>query len=1343
MRTIDLQILRAGITVTTIKVDDTAVYSRQLMGEHRITVEFTVPQPVDIQISDYIVWKGNNFYVNIAPNVVRVAKNRLEYSVIFEALDYSLYNKIMKDEGDSRFSYFGTPEDHLLLLVENLNVYDTGWTVGNVEDIAPTTVQYEDITCREALLNMANTFGLEYVIEGKFISLLKRFEIPSNVTLSYGKGNGLYQLERQRVEDRGVITKLDVWGGAKNLPLDYRGGLRALTIEDRFITQNTALYGIREGVIRFENIFPSRTGIINGINENNPREIIDSSLDFDINDQLLGGTVAKIVFKSGALAGYEFEITEYNHTLKRITFKQIDDNGNILPDEISRPEIGDTYTLVDIMMPQSYIIQAEADLLEAAQEYLASRSFPAVTYSFDCDEKYMRDNNVDIVFGQKIRVLDNELDLDVSLRVTGISYPLSVPSRITATISEEVTFTVQDRLQKQVVDNIYEIIRVEREANKNAVVQAEQIVRSGTDGYIPRFRDVENRKELVDSSIREVTVEGVKAIEIGEIVNGLWVPRPIYASNFIKNGTGGSGGSGGSGGLVTWDNIVSKPENFPTTWSLVANKPDTATRWPSWEEVTNKPVTFAPSSHSLVSHSDVSVTSPTNVQYLGWNGTSWINRTVSWNELSNRPSIPTISGTIGRIPVFTGSSAISDSIMRQDGTQIIIDGDLVVNGYSFSYNFIKNGSGGTGGTGGTSGPVTWDNILDKPTLFPTSWDLVANKPETATRWPSWTEVTSKPTTFTPSAHTHSAADITSGTLPVGRGGTGATTFTSGNVLVGAGTGAVTTLSRSGIDTRTSFPAAAHTHPISEVVGLQTALDSKANNSITITAGTGLTGGGNLTSNRTISFDSTWGDDRYVNKSGDTLVNDYLFSGNITGVTTSDLNTVSAVARGFKFFAGNFQASNRPTGANWASGFEINAITDSGERHAVQIASASTRNMSTALQYRLITGTGNTWSPWYHFWHSGNHNPSSYVLKAGDTMTGSLAINASYYTDFRVIRDGITSYFGNSTLDGGVGVFGVASNHRLALVSNNIHHVSILPSGNVIVGQISEIAGGGRLQVKQYSSAQGVIVEANTGGFAAIDIRSDRTGSSNLGGYRAFQGTQTFAKAEINITADSNIIFSTGGGTANPVERLRINLSGDATSSSRFIASRLGFAGTYNSTQVQGIWSIGSNFAISTANNNFGSQYGLAYAYGTTGGAPFSGVHQILFVNNGTWGVSIGLQGTITTKGTITATNFIKTSDIRLKTDIRPVINWREALGHVTGYSYIKDGSREIGFIAQDVKKVLPYLVKVDEKGFMSMDYNGMIPVLWEAVKEEMSEIEKLKNKVRDLENEVSKLKQAA
>lgn len=56
-----------------------------------------------------------------------------------------------------------------------------------------------------------------------------------------------------------------------------------------------------------------------------------------------------------------------------------------------------------------------------------------------------------------------------------------------------------------------------------------------------------------------------------------------------------------------------------------------------------------------------------------------------------------------------------------------------------------------------------------PTLVVT-WDNVANKPDTALRWPTWTEVTDKPVLFAPAAHQHDAADITTGRLVDARRG---------------------------------------------------------------------------------------------------------------------------------------------------------------------------------------------------------------------------------------------------------------------------------------------------------------------------------------------------------------------------------------------------------------------------------------------------------------------------------------------------------------------------------------------------------------------------------------------
>lgn len=71
----------------------------------------------------------------------------------------------------------------------------------------------------------------------------------------------------------------------------------------------------------------------------------------------------------------------------------------------------------------------------------------------------------------------------------------------------------------------------------------------------------------------------------------------------------------------------------------------------------------------------------------------------------------------------------------------------------------------------------------------------------------------------------------------------------------------------------------HAHIISNVDGLQAALDAKVDDTTTITAGTGLTGGGDLSVNRTLSLDTTYTDGRYVNATGDSMSGDLSFSDN--------------------------------------------------------------------------------------------------------------------------------------------------------------------------------------------------------------------------------------------------------------------------------------------------------------------------------------------------------------------------------------------------------------------------------------------------------------------------------
>jgi hypothetical protein len=83
-----------------------------------------------------------------------------------------------------------------------------------------------------------------------------------------------------------------------------------------------------------------------------------------------------------------------------------------------------------------------------------------------------------------------------------------------------------------------------------------------------------------------------------------------------------------------------------------------------------------------------------------------------------------------------------------------------------------------------------------------------------------------PLTFAPAAHQHSAADITSGTLVVARGGSGAATFTAGSYLLGSGTGAFAVKTPAQVLTDIGAAAVVHSHPISDIISLQTSLDAR-------------------------------------------------------------------------------------------------------------------------------------------------------------------------------------------------------------------------------------------------------------------------------------------------------------------------------------------------------------------------------------------------------------------------------------------------------------------------------------------------------------------------------------
>ena len=120
---------------------------------------------------------------------------------------------------------------------------------------------------------------------------------------------------------------------------------------------------------------------------------------------------------------------------------------------------------------------------------------------------------------------------------------------------------------------------------------------------------------------------------------------------------------------------------------------------------------------------------------------------------------------------------------------------------------------------------------------------------------------------------------------------------------------------------------------------------------------------------------------------------------------------------------------------------------------------------------------------------------------------------------------------------------------------------------------------------------------------------------------------------------------------------------------------------------------------------------------------------------------LGVGGYFQVNGTIVSTGEVTAySDIRLKTNIKPL----DYKGRLAPKWFIKDNKPSIGFIAQEVQALYPELVKVNTstiENYLSLNYGAITAVLSAQVNRVEDEVEALKNRIRQLENEVALLKQ--
>ncbi len=223
-----------------------------------------------------------------------------------------------------------------------------------------------------------------------------------------------------------MVTRLYAFGGTRNLTHTYGNKRLKLPNINGYIEENTAIFGIIEGVVNFDDIYPHREGTVTTVG--NPLEFIDDAIDFNVNEQLIAGVTAKVTFNTGDLAGYEFEIASFNNITKQfIIIPYEDTNGLVLPNDTLKPQLGDSYVLHDIQIPQTYIDTAEQELLTKATDYLHENSSPNVIYNIVPDYPYLRQNLIQLNVGDSITIVDTDFDITYQTRIINLTQSLANP----------------------------------------------------------------------------------------------------------------------------------------------------------------------------------------------------------------------------------------------------------------------------------------------------------------------------------------------------------------------------------------------------------------------------------------------------------------------------------------------------------------------------------------------------------------------------------------------------------------------------------------------------------------------------------------------------------------------------------------------------------------------------------------------------------------------------------------------------------------------------------------------------------------------------------------------------
>jgi hypothetical protein len=759
-------------------------------------------------------------------------------------------------------------------------------------------------------------------------------------------------------------------------------------------------------------------------------------------------------------------------------------------------------------------------------------------------------------------------------------------------------------------------------------------------------------KELIDNTAGGVTaLAKLTDVSLSSLTNGQILKYDAVLKKWVNDTLDNT--------KVTWTNIEGKPADLTDTniakWNELAKNNHIHTNKSALDKITEANITnWNDANNKQHTHSNKSVLDGiTSAKVTNWDGVA-----TNWNKafyFDSNGDLKVKVNVIGEKEVSAygaGASGGSGSITIVDAlTSTATDAALSANQGRILRELIDNVGGGVS---------SWNDLTDKP-----NW-ITDTKPSY-----SWSEIGSKPSTFTPSTHTHNYASTVkvgstsynvSGntislpaypTVPSALKNPNALTISLNGTSQGAYDGSA---AKSFNITAASVGAAAslHSHSISNVSGLQDALNGKAASS----------------HNHNSSYVSALGTNgNYLTWTKNGTTN------NITVPYASNADTVDGYHQAA--FSMGWTASTKYRVDRWGGS------TDKNWKKIVTYVNTG------GGQYQSCKVKGTI------YYITGNHNqghvidiPFEAIMYAYGGTANSM-LNQSYlylppYCTWDMIR--IVRYNNNS--------WEVQVRQPSDWTNISLEYTVTNSGGSVSAGQFTNTS---------YSSTVANNYNTNVSRPTSSRVSSadkvNSTLSFSAGGFstKSFNGS---SNQTVNIPTHTSHLTNNSGFITSSA-----SISGNAGS-----ATKLQTARTINGTSFNGTANI------TTA--NWGTTRSI-YIQDATATNTSSAVSV-----NGGGNAYLKLPTNIKV-GTLTATGEVTAySDIRLKTSIQPLEN----RGYIKPVTYKKDGKDSIGFIAQEVRELYPELVIEDntEDKYLSVNYAQYVAVL-------QAQIIELNNRVKQLE----------